>query len=137
MHSQFSDTYLINKRSSLKLIAGSFLSTSAVLVACGGGSSSSAASTVPGVPTDMKAVAGNASITLTFTAPASNGGDAVVQCLERLSYGADRPHSQRKIPHLPVSNHESSLTNQGSIQAGCVRHRAATESCCELGQRQT
>lgn len=45
MSSHRKHPYLISKRGSLKLIAGGFLSTSAVLVACGGGSSSSDTST--------------------------------------------------------------------------------------------
>ena len=77
MQSQFTDTSLMTKRGSLKLIAGGFLSTSAVLVACGGGSGNSSVSTVPGVPTDIQANADNASITLTFAAPASNGGASI------------------------------------------------------------
>ena len=77
MHSKSKATYLMTKRGSLKLIAGGFLSTSAALVACGGGSGTSSASTVPGVPTDLKAVVGNASITLSFAAPASDGGASI------------------------------------------------------------
>ena len=64
MHSQFTDTHLISKRGSLKLIAGGFLSTSAVLMACGGGSTSSSTSTVSGASTD------------TTTAPGIAGGAA-------------------------------------------------------------
>ena len=52
MHSPSSDTQLINKRASLKLIAGGLLSTSAVLMACGGGSGSSSGSTVTDTTTD-------------------------------------------------------------------------------------
>jgi hypothetical protein len=52
-----------------------------LLAACGGGSSSGSGSlstaTVPGAPTAVTATAGDASTSLSFTAPASNGGAAV------------------------------------------------------------
>ena len=47
---------------------------SLALVACGGGSSSTA---VPGAPTIGTATAGDASVSIAFTAPASNGGEAI------------------------------------------------------------
>ena len=64
MHSQFPDTHLLNKRSSLKLIAGGFLSTSAVLMACGGGSSGTSTSTATGTST------------VPTTTPGTTGGTA-------------------------------------------------------------
>ncbi len=58
-----------------------------VLVACGGGSGSSSGAnpiptptptpTVPGAPTSVTATGGTAQATVTFTAPASNGGSAI------------------------------------------------------------
>ena len=45
MSSNFTNTNLISKRRSLKLIAGSVFSTSTVLVACGGGTSSTSSTT--------------------------------------------------------------------------------------------
>jgi hypothetical protein len=54
------------------------------LTACGGGSSGTPTptptptpNTVPGAPTALVATAGNGSISLAFTAPASNGGTAI------------------------------------------------------------
>jgi Fibronectin type III domain len=48
------------------------------LAACGGGSDSPAStSTAPGAPTIGTAVGGNAQATVSFTAPASNGGSAI------------------------------------------------------------
>ena len=47
------------------------------LVACGGGSSSSSSVTVPGAPTIGSASAGNASASIAFSAPASNGGASI------------------------------------------------------------
>ena len=53
----------------------------AALSACGGSDSSSNASTssatVPGTPSGLAASAGNASVSLSFTAPASDGGAAI------------------------------------------------------------
>ncbi len=59
----------------------------ACLVGCGGGGSSSSSSdtsttpttssSVPGIPTALVATAGDASLSLAFTAPASNGGAAI------------------------------------------------------------
>jgi phosphatidylethanolamine-binding protein (PEBP) family uncharacterized protein len=52
-----------------------------LVVACGGGSSATSSSTstltVPGAPTALVATAGNASASIAFTAPASNGGAAI------------------------------------------------------------
>jgi phosphatidylethanolamine-binding protein (PEBP) family uncharacterized protein len=52
-----------------------------LVVACGGGSSSTSSSTstltAPGAPTALVATAGNASASIAFTAPASNGGAAI------------------------------------------------------------
>lgn len=52
----------------------------AVIVACGGSSSSPVpppAPTVPGAPTLGAVTAGNAQVTVNFTAPANNGGSAI------------------------------------------------------------
>jgi hypothetical protein len=52
--------------------------SSAALVACGGGSESGSGSyTVPGSPTIGAATAGNASASIAFTAPSSNGGASI------------------------------------------------------------
>ena len=64
MQLQIDDTYSISKRGSLKLIAGGFLSTSAVLMACGGGSGSSSTSTDAGTSTEPT------------TTPVTTGGTA-------------------------------------------------------------
>lgn len=48
-----------------------------VLAACGGGDDSESGNTVPGAPTIGTATAGNASISIAFSAPASDGGSAV------------------------------------------------------------
>jgi len=60
------------------------MSLAAGLAACGGGSSGTPTptptptpNTVPGAPTALVATAGNGSISLAFTAPASNGGTAI------------------------------------------------------------
>lgn len=49
------------------------------LAACGGGSGSgsSSTSTVPNAPTIGNVVGGNAQVTVSFTAPANNGGSAI------------------------------------------------------------
>ena len=47
------------------------------LVACGGGGSNSSAVTVPGAPTIGASTAGNASASIAFSAPASNGGASI------------------------------------------------------------
>ncbi len=53
----------------------------ALLAACGGGGSgaSSGSATAPGAPTAVSAIAGNASATVSFTAPANNGGAAITR----------------------------------------------------------
>ncbi len=54
--------------------------TTALLFGCGGGGSgtvSPTVATVPGAPTIGTATGGNAQATVTFTAPASNGGSAI------------------------------------------------------------
>lgn len=47
------------------------------LSACGGGSSGTTTTTVPGAPTIGVATAGNASASISFTAPSDNGGSAI------------------------------------------------------------
>ncbi len=58
MHSQHNDIHSTSKRDSLKLLAGGFLATSSVLMACGGGSGSSTESTVTGTSTDAATTPG-------------------------------------------------------------------------------
>lgn len=53
----------------------------AALAACGGGGGSGSdggtSATVPGAPTGLTAAAGNASVSIAFTQPASNGGSSI------------------------------------------------------------
>lgn len=50
---------------------------SLAMVACGGGNSSGTSTTVPGAPTIGAATAGDASASIAFTAPTSNGGATI------------------------------------------------------------
>ena len=80
MSEPLSPAHFLNKRNSLKVLLGSLFSASTVLVACGGGSDSSGTAgsiSAPGAPTGVAANAGDGSATLSFSAPATNGGESV------------------------------------------------------------
>jgi YHYH protein len=53
------------------------LFTASGLTACGGGSDGTSAATLPGAPTIGLAIAGDASASIAFTAPASDGGSVI------------------------------------------------------------
>jgi hypothetical protein len=76
------------------------------LSACGGGSSSSS-NTVPGAPTIGTATAGNASASIAFTAPSSNGGASITGYTATCSAGTASKTGTGTASPVTVS----SLTN--------------------------
>jgi len=80
------------------------------LVACGGGSNSSSgvsAATVPGAPTAVNASAGDTRATITFGAPASDGGSAITSYAARCTAGSGSASASGAASPLVVG----SLTN--------------------------
>jgi hypothetical protein len=77
-------SYLRPARSGLALA----LISAGALTACGGGGDSGSSSTVPGAPTIGTATAGNASASISFTAPSSNGGAAITGYTATCSAGS-------------------------------------------------
>jgi hypothetical protein len=77
------------------------------LSACGGGGSSSSSNTVPGAPTIGTATAGNASASIAFTAPSSNGGASITGYTATCSAGTASKTGTGTASPVTVS----SLTN--------------------------
>lgn len=87
------------------------LVSAVLLIACGGGgggggsSGGGSTSSVPGAPTNLVVAAGNATATVSFTAPLNNGSSAILDytatCAasgsSRTATGASSPYSDR--PH--------------------------------------
>jgi titin len=75
-----------------------------VVVACGGGDTPPPSPRAPGAPTGVTAVPGDAQATVSWTAPADNGGSEVVEYVVRASRnGVEVPPQRSSSPSLTVT----------------------------------